>query len=82
MASTWNITMKLIKTFVDKAPSPIDKDQIFYRDDQLKGFALRITSKGVKSFVVEKSIGNKIRRITLGKYGTSNRMNLQIGMQQ
>ncbi len=61
--------MKLIKTFVDKAPSPTDKDQIFYRDDQLKGFALRVTSNGVKSFVIEKSIGNKIRRITLGKYG-------------
>jgi integrase len=62
--------MKLIKTFVEyKALAPIDKDQIFYRDDQLKGFALRVTSKGVKSFVVEKSIGNKIRRITLGKYG-------------
>ncbi len=62
--------MKLIKTFVEyKAIAPTNKDQIFYRDDQLKGFALRVTSKGVKSFVVEKSIGNKIRRITLGKYG-------------
>ena len=62
--------MKLIKTFVEyKALAPTNKDQIFYRDDQLKGFALRVTSNGVKSFVVEKSIGNKIRRITLGKYG-------------
>jgi integrase len=61
--------MKLIKTFVDKAVAPTDKNQIFYRDDQLKGFALRVTLNGVKSFVVEKSIGNKIRRITLGKYG-------------
>ncbi len=61
--------MKLIKTFVDKALAPTDKDQIFYRDDQLKGFALRVTSNGIKSFVVEKSIGNKICRITLGKYG-------------
>ena len=42
---------------------------MFYRDDQLKGFALRVTSSGTKSFVVEKNIDNKVRRMTLGKYG-------------
>ena len=61
--------MKLTKKFVDGAQSPVDKDQVFYRDDQLKGFALRVTSSGTKSFVVEKNIGNKVRRMTLGKYG-------------
>lgn len=61
--------MKITKVFVDKADIPKDKDQIFYRDNQLKGFALRVTSNGAKSFVVEKNIGNKVRRITLGKYG-------------
>lgn len=61
--------MKLTKAFVDKALSPTEKDQIFYRDGELKGFALRITFSGTKSFVVEKNIGNKVRRITLGKYG-------------
>lgn len=61
--------MKLTKAIVDKALAPTDKDQIFYRDDQLKGFALRITSSGQKSFVIEKIINNKVRRITLGKYG-------------
>ncbi len=61
--------MKLTKKNVDDAQLPIDKDQIFYRDDQLKGFALRVTASGTKSFVVEKNIGNKVRRITLGKYG-------------
>lgn len=50
-----------------KAEPPVGKDQIFYRDDELKGFALRVTAKGVKSFVVEKNIGNKVRRITIGK---------------
>lgn len=62
--------MKLTKAFVDKASAPSDKDQVFYRDDQLKGFALRVTSTGTKSFVVEKIIGKKVRRITLGKYGS------------
>lgn len=61
--------MKLTKAFVDKAELPIGKDQVFYRDDQLKGFALRVTASGTKSFVVEKNISNKVRRVTLGKYG-------------
>lgn len=61
--------MKLTKKNVDDAKLPVDKDQVFYRDEQLKGFALRVTSNGTKSFVVEKNIGNKVRRITLGKYG-------------
>lgn len=61
--------MKLTKKIVDDAQIPVGKDQIFYRDDQLKGFALRVTASGTKSFVVEKNIDNKVRRITLGKYG-------------
>lgn len=61
--------MKLTKAFVDKAAAPTDKDQAFYRDEQLKGFALRVTTSGVKSFVVETTIGNKVRRMTLGRYG-------------
>lgn len=61
--------MKLTKAIVDKAELPVGKDQVFYRDDQLKGFALRVTASGSKSFIVEKNIGNKVRRITLGKYG-------------
>lgn len=61
--------MKLTKINVDDAQLPVGKDQIFYRDDQLKGFALRVTASGTKSFVVEKNIDNKVRRITLGKYG-------------
>ena len=54
---------------MEGAELPVGKDQVFYRDDQLKGFALRVTATGTKSFVVEKNIGNKVRRITLGKFG-------------
>ncbi|HSW69775.1 MAG TPA: integrase family protein [Gammaproteobacteria bacterium] len=62
--------MKLTKGFIDKkAIAPTNKDQAFYRDDELKGFALRVTSSGVKSFVVETVIGNKVRRMTIGRYG-------------
>lgn len=35
----------------------------------MKGFALRITSGGVKSFIVETRINGKVKRVTLGKYG-------------
>lgn len=66
---TLETVMKLTKLFVEKAEAPKDKDQIFYRDSELKGFALRVTSSGAKSFVVETLIGNKVRRMTLGKYG-------------
>ena len=35
----------------------------------MKGFALRVTPKGVKSFIVETRINGKVKRVTLGKYG-------------
>lgn len=61
--------MRITKTAVDKLQPPTDKTQQFYRDDLLKGFAVRITATGVKSFVVEKLIHQKVKRITLGRYG-------------
>lgn len=61
--------IRINKSAVDQVVAPQGKDQEFYRDDQLKGFALRVTASGVKSFVVETLINKKVRRITLGKYG-------------
>ena len=52
--------IKINKTFVDKADTPTDKDQVFYRDAELKGFALRVTASGTKSFVVEKNINEPV----------------------
>jgi integrase len=60
--------MKLTKTAVEQAPIP-EAGQAFYRDDQLKGFALRVTASGAKSFVVEKRINRKVKRKTLGRFG-------------
>lgn len=60
--------MRINKTLVDSVPIPTDK-QAFYRDDLLKGFALRVTPKGAKSFVVEVRVGGKPRRQTIGQYG-------------
>ncbi len=60
--------MKLNKRLVDTADPPTTASQLFLRDDELKGFALRITQGGVKSFIIEKRIDNKVKRITLGRY--------------
>ncbi len=60
--------MKLTKTAVEQAAIPAS-GQVFYRDDQLKGFALRVTASGVKSFVVEKRIHGRVKRKTLGRFG-------------
>ena len=79
MASTWILSggnmagdqtsLKLTKSIVDKLESIAGKDQSFYRDETLKGFALRITANGVKSFILETRINGRVKRITLGKYG-------------
>jgi len=65
--------MKLTKTVVDRCaiPSPTPpatKCQVFLRDDAMRGFALRVTSGGVKTFILEKRIKGKVKRITLGRY--------------
>ncbi len=61
--------MRLTKTLLDHIEAPLDRDQSFYRDAQLKGFAVRVTANGIKSFVVEKLVGGKVRRMTIGRYG-------------
>lgn len=61
--------MKLTKTAIDKILPPTDADQAIFRDDGLKGFAVRVTKNGIKSFVVEKLVNRKVRRITLGRFG-------------
>lgn len=65
--------MKLTKTIVDRAAipkpkPPATKCQIFLRDDAMRGFALRVTSGGAKTFILEKRIKGKVKRITLGRY--------------
>jgi integrase len=59
--------MKITKSLVDKIVAPTI-GQAFYRDDLLRGFAVRVTASLVKSFVVENRIEGKVKRITIGRY--------------
>jgi len=59
--------MKLTQRSVEAAKAPLS-GQTFLRDEDLTGFALRITARGAKSFVWEGRIKGRPRRITLGPY--------------
>lgn len=60
---------RLTKAVVDRISPPAAAQPEYYRDTQLTGFALRVTPKGVKSFIVETRIKGKVKRKTLGRYG-------------
>jgi len=67
MATPQTPPQKITKSYVDKLSTP-EADQAFIRDTELKGFAVRITSTGAKSFILEKRIDGKVKRLTLGRY--------------
>jgi integrase len=58
---------RLTKQVIDATPFP-PTGQVFVRDVELPGFALRVT-QGRKSFILEKRIRGRMRRLTLGPYG-------------
>ena len=57
---------KLTKQFVESEILLPIKGQCFYRDDDVPGFAVRVTPRS-KSFVLEKRVDGVNRRITIGK---------------
>jgi integrase len=60
-----NITKALVERAKAKAPVA---GQIFIRDDELTGFALRVTARGVRAFVWEGRVQGRVQRRTLGQY--------------
>jgi hypothetical protein len=58
---------KLSDVSVRKALPP-SRGQLFLWDAEFKGFALRVTSGGAKSFVLDYRVDGRQRRITLGNY--------------
>jgi integrase len=59
--------MTLTKIIVERAQPPA-AGQVFIRDDQVTGLALRVTAGKVKSFVFEGRVRGRVRRITLGRW--------------
>lgn len=59
---------KLTKSFVDSVPLTSIGKQSFYRDSDLKGFALRVGSTS-KVYVAEGKVKSKVVRVTIGKHG-------------
>jgi Arm DNA-binding domain len=49
------------------APVPPPETEIIVFDDDVPGFGLRADLSGSKAFIVQYSIGNKQRRMSLGK---------------
>lgn len=61
--------LRLSKRVVDAAPAPVGNDAFIW-DTELRGFGLRITPKGVKSYVLQYRLkGKPARRMTLGGHG-------------
>ncbi|CAN5152123.1 hypothetical protein BH10CYA1_BH10CYA1_30560 [soil metagenome] len=57
---------KLTKEFIELEIQLPVAGQRFYRDDDVPGFAVRVTQRS-KSFILEKRVKGVNRRITIGK---------------
>lgn len=62
--------LKITKRNVDAASVPL-KNDTYYWDSDLRGFGLRVTPKGVRSYVVQYRLpGRPARRMTIGIHGS------------
>ena len=61
------VSVRLSKVHVDRLPAP-SKGQRFLRDTELRGFLVRVTAGGSKSFCLEKRIKGRSVRKTIGPY--------------
>jgi Arm DNA-binding domain len=57
---------KLTKQFIESEIQAPANGQRFYRDDDVRGFAVRVTRKS-KSYILERRVDGANRRITIGK---------------
>src|ERR1035437_4386718 len=62
--------MKLTKSKVEGFPIPV-KGQALHWDDELRGFGVRVTPSGARSYIVQGRVSGsaKSRRVTLGAHG-------------
>ena len=63
----------ITNNFISKLKVPTNNLlQKRYYDDYLKGFGIRVTTNGVKSFFIEKRTNNKVYRTILGQISCTN----------
>ena len=58
---------KLTKTAVDRLSAP-QSGYVLIWDEELKGFGLRITAGGAKSWVLQTRIKGRSHRLTIGRF--------------
>ena len=58
---------KLTKRFIEHNILRPVSEQVIYRDDELRGFGLRVT-RGSLSYIVECRVNGTNRRITIGPH--------------
>jgi integrase len=61
--------VKLTKQTISSIPIPEKGNKVTY-DTDVTGFGIRVTAKGVRSFILNYRINNRERRITIGAYPT------------
>jgi integrase len=62
--------MTLTDKTVAAATCPEGRKDVLLFDDRLKGFGLRVTAAGARSFIFQYRVGDKVRRTVLGSFGT------------
>ncbi len=60
--------LNFTKKALDTLPLPAAGKRAFYRDSAIPGLGIRVTSKGVKTFIVYRKVDGKPQRTTLGHY--------------
>ncbi len=53
---------------VENAPLPVKGERLFW-DTEIPGFGLRVTAAGARSYLVQRRVKGKNRRVTLGRHG-------------
>jgi integrase len=64
--------VKITKSFIDRVQPPISGYEIHWdgeHDRAVKGYGLRVTANGVRSFIAQGRVGGKAIIVTIGRYG-------------
>ena len=63
------LTKKSVEGFAAPAAGNKNKNQIIYWDSELRGFGVRVTVSGERSYIAQGRVNGKAKRVTLGAHG-------------